>query len=193
MAFVCQTGAQTLRDGPKLILQSCDIGRTAMNSACWTSLRIGLVAFVFTSPAFAADRAQIGDYGFDSTGMDLTVRPSDDFNAYANGAWAKRTNIPGDHAYWGVWDILDEQARGQVRDILEGAYKANALAGTNVRKIADFYSSFIDEAAIERRGARPLGEQLASIAKVGTYAALAKAMGQAIRIDESMPVTVFVY
>jgi putative endopeptidase len=69
-----------------------------MNSAFWISLRICFVAVIFTSPAFAAERAQIGDYGFDSTGMDLSVRPSDDFNAYANGAWVKRTDIPGDHA-----------------------------------------------------------------------------------------------
>jgi predicted metalloendopeptidase len=81
--------------------------------------RIGLCAWfaamACAAPAFAAEHASIGDYGFDSTGMDLTVRPGDDFNAYANGAWARRTVIPGDHAYWGVWDILEEQARGQVR------------------------------------------------------------------------------
>jgi putative endopeptidase len=168
-------------------------GENLMDFAFRISLRLWFVAMAFSLPAFAADHARIGDYGFDSTGMDLSVRPSDDFNAYANGAWAKRTNIPGDHAYWGVWDVLEEQARGQVRDILEGAAKAHAPAGTNARKIGDFYEAFIDEAAIERRGAGPLKQQLASIAEIGTYTALAKAMGQAIRVDDSMPVTVFVY
>jgi putative endopeptidase len=159
--------------------------------------RIGLcvcfVAMACGAAAFAAEHASIGDYGFDSTGMDLTVRPGDDFNAYANGAWARRTMIPGDHAYWGVWDILEEQARGQVREILEGAAHTHAPADTNARKISDFYATFMDEAAIAKRGIAPLREQLASIATVNSYAALATAMGRAIRVDDSMPVTVFVY
>jgi putative endopeptidase len=164
-----------------------------MASSFRSSLCLGFVAIACSLPASAAYPARIGNYGFDSTGMDLSVRPGDDFNAYANGVWAKRTSIPGDHAYWGVWDILEEQARGQVREILEDAAKAHAPAGTNARKIGDFYATFIDEAAVETRGAAPLKQQLASIAKIGTYAALAKAMGQAIRVDDSMPVTVFVY
>src|SRR5450631_3946870 len=169
------------------------IGRTRMASSFRSSLCLGFVAIACSLPASAAYPARIGNYGFDSTGMDLSVRPGDDFNAYANGVWAKRTSIPGDHAYWGVWDILEEQARGQVRDILEDAAKAHAPAGTNARKIGDFYATFIDEAAVERRGAAPLKQQLVSIAKIDSYVALAKAMGQAIRVDDAMPVAIFVY
>jgi putative endopeptidase len=158
-----------------------------------SSLFLGVAAMVCSVPASAAEPARIGNYGFDSTGMDISVRPGDDFNAYANGAWAKRTHIPGDHAYWGVWDILEEQARGQVREILEEATTVRAGAGTNVRKLGDFYATFMDKAAVESRGAAPLKQQLALIAKIGTYEELAQAMGQAVRVDDSMPVTVFVY
>ena len=156
-------------------------------------LCLWLVAMTHSVPALAAEHASVGDYGFDSTGMDLTVKPGDDFNAYSNGTWAKRTVIPGDHAYWGVWDILEEQARGQVRDILVIAAKSSAPAGTNARKIGDFYTSFMDETVIERRGASPLKAQLASIRTINTYAGLATAMGRAIRVHDSMPVTIFVY
>lgn len=163
-----------------------------MTSVFRISVHLWFAAIALSLPAFAADHAHIGDYGFDLTGMDLAVRPGDDFNAYANGAWAKRTKIPGDHPDWGVWDILEEQSRGQVRDILEVAAQAHAPAGTNQRKLGDFYGAFIDEAAIERRGAGPLKHQLASISTIGTYAALASVMGEAIRVDDSMPITVFV-
>lgn len=157
------------------------------------SLHIWLLATACSLPASAADRPRIGDYGFDSTGMDLSVRPGDDYNAYANGVWAKGTSIPGDHAYWGVWSVLAVQAQSQVRDIVVDAAKAHAPAGTNARKIGDFYATFVDDAAIEKRGAAPLKQQLASIAKIATYAQVAKAMGQAIRVGDSMPVGVFVY
>jgi putative endopeptidase len=157
------------------------------------SLHIWFLAAACSLPASAADRARIGDYGFDSTGMDLSVKPGDDYNSYANGVWAKGTSIPGDHAYWGVWSVLGEQAQSHVRDILVDAAKARAPAGTSVRKIGDFYATFMDERAIERRGATPLKQQLASIAKIETYAQLAKTMGQSLRIGDSMPVAVFVY
>jgi putative endopeptidase len=155
-------------------------------------LCLWFVAVVAPLPVLAAGHASIGDYGFDATGMDPSVRPGDDFNEYANGAWAQRTSIPRDHAYWGVWDVLEEQSRGQVRDILEAAANAHAAAGTNQRKIGDFYATFVDEAAIEKRGAAPLKEQLAAIAAIKSYAGLAAAMGRAIRVDDSMPVTIFV-
>jgi putative endopeptidase len=161
-----------------------------------TGVRLGLslwlVAIFCPPPVFAAGHASVGDYGFDASGMDLTARPGDDFNAYANGAWAQRTTIPGDRAYWGVWDVLEEQARGQVRDILEGAAHAHGPAGSNERKIGDFYATFMDEARIEKRAGAPLKEQLASIATIKSYAGLASAMGRAIRVDDSMPVTVAV-
>jgi putative endopeptidase len=147
------------------------------------------VAILGPLPALAADHASVGDYGFDATGMDLTARPGDDFNAYANGAWAQRTTIPGDRAYWGVWDVLEEQARGQVRDILESAANAHGPAGSNERKIGDLYATYMDEARIEKRGGAPLKEQLASIATIKSYAGLASAMGRAIRVGDSMPVT----
>jgi putative endopeptidase len=164
-----------------------------MDFAFRFSLLAWILAIGFASPASAADHADIGDYGFDSSGMDLSVRPGNDFNAYANGVWMKRTSIPSDQSTWGVWDILAEQARSHVRDVLTDAARAHAPAGTNVRKVGDFYATFMDDAAIENLGAAPLKEQLASIAKIETYAQLAEAMGRSIRVGDSMPLAVFVY
>src|SRR5690606_36890340 len=53
--------------------------------------------FAAKAPAPAADAAagpEIGDFGFDMAGMDRSVKPGDDFYAYANGTWAKTTAIP---------------------------------------------------------------------------------------------------
>jgi putative endopeptidase len=54
------------------------------------SLHIWLLATACSLPALAAERARIGDYGFDSAGMDLSVRPGDDYNSYANGSLGER-------------------------------------------------------------------------------------------------------
>ena len=153
----------------------------------------GLIAAMKFAPALAANHASVGNYGFDSSGMDLSAKPGDDFNAYANGNWAKRTVIPEDHSSWGVWDLLEEQSKSRVHDILQAAAKANAPAGSNVRKVGDYFDSYMDEAAIEKRGMTPLKQQLAEISRISSYSALAAAMGRAIRVGDSMPITLFVY
>ncbi|MEP6548070.1 MAG: M13 family metallopeptidase [Gammaproteobacteria bacterium] len=145
------------------------------------------------SPAVAARRAAVGNYGFDASGMDLSTKPGDDFNSYANGSWAKRTVIPDDHASWGVWDVLEEQSRSRVRGILEAAAKAHAPAGSNLRKVGDYYDSFMNDDAIEKQGMVPLKQQLTEISGINSYSTLAAAMGRAIRVGDSMPVTLFVY
>jgi putative endopeptidase len=154
---------------------------------------LGLIAAIRFSPAPAANHAAVGSYGFDASGIDLAANPGDDFNLYANGNWAKRTVIPEDHSSWGVWDVLEEQSKSRVRLILESAAKAHAPAGSNLRKVGDYYDSFMDETAIEKQGMTPLQQQLAEISRINSHSLLAAAMGRAIRVGDSMPITLFVY
>ena len=104
----------------------------------------------------AGNRPAVGSFGFDLAGMDRSIAPGNDFNGFANGKWAATTTIPGDHAFWGVWDVLEDKARADTRAILEAAAAASAPAGSNAQKIGDFYASFMDVAAIDARS-RPAG------------------------------------
>jgi putative endopeptidase len=140
----------------------------------------------------AAGRASVGDYGFDATGMDLKVRPGDDFNQFANGSWVRQANVPADRSSWGVWDVLEEQAQAHMRAILEAAARAHAPLGSNTQKIGDYYGAFMDEATIEKLGATPLKRQLAAARSIRSYTELAAAMGRALRVGESMPISLSV-
>ena len=42
----------------------------------------------------------------DTTGIDKTVRPQDDFFNYVNGTWIKKTEIPASESSWGAGAIL---------------------------------------------------------------------------------------
>ncbi len=55
-----------------------------------------------------APKPQIGEYGFDVTGMDKSIAPGDDFYGYANGTWAKTTPIPADKSNYGAFNVLDD-------------------------------------------------------------------------------------
>ena len=47
--------------------------------------------------------------GIDLAGMDTSVAPGDDFNAYTNGGWIKATPIPADKSSYGVGAILVDE------------------------------------------------------------------------------------
>ena len=74
-------------------------------------------------------------------------------------------------------------AEADVRAIIEEAAAASPEAGSVAAKVGDLYASFMDEAAVEARGAAPLAEDLADIRAVGTaddvVAARAASQGQA--------------
>ena len=72
------------------------------------------------------------------------MKPGDDFFAHVNGSWLDTFAIPADKASYGVAEKLDDEARANVRQIIEDAAKAKAASGSIEQKIGDFYGSFMD-------------------------------------------------
>jgi putative endopeptidase len=112
------------------------------------------------SPAPAAPRPELGSFGFDAAGMNRSVEPGHDWVEFANGNYLRTLEIPADRSSFGAFNVLDELSRTRTRGIIEEAAKQNAAEGTNAQKVGDFYKSFMDEAAIEARGAAPLAATL---------------------------------
>src|SRR5438477_2844479 len=94
--------------------------------------------------------------GIDLAGIDRSVRPGQDFFAYANGAWAKATEIPPDRAAYGVAGLVTDVTNQHTAELIQQAAAASAPPGSDTRKIGDFYASFMDEAGIEAKGLGPL-------------------------------------
>ena len=128
--------------------------------------------------------------GIDTTNFDRSVRPQDDFFRFVNGGWLKRTEIPSDAPRWGTFDELDERSREAMRTILEDAAKSSAPAGSEERKVGDFYASFLDSARVESLGVSPLKAELAQIAAVTSAAALAPEFARLARLGVARPFNV---
>src|SRR5690349_11881802 len=109
-----------------------------------------------TATTAAAPAPDAGVHGVDVAGMDRSVAPGDDFFMYANGGWYQQTEIPADSSRWGTFNILADQATRRTRELLEAAANGNAAAGSEERKLGDFYASYLDEGAVESRGLEPL-------------------------------------
>lgn len=122
-------------------------------------------------------------HGVSVANIDSSVKPGDDFYRYANGAWLARTEIPADRGGIGVFSVLADRSSKNVAAIIEAAAKSSAPAGSNERKIADLYNAFMDDAAIETLGLKPLQPHLAAIAAIHNQHDLALALGKSLRAD----------
>jgi endothelin-converting enzyme/putative endopeptidase len=138
-------------------------------------------ALVASAPIQA--HAESPDTGISITNMDPAVRPGDNFYLYANGGFIARTKLPPDRAAIGVFSVLSDLSFKQTASIIEDAAKATAPAGSDERKIADFYRSYMNEAAIESHGLPSLKPHLAEIAAIHTKRELAHALGLTVRAD----------
>jgi len=138
---------------------------------------------VATLVAHSQDAPKHDARGIAIANMDPSVKPGDDFYQYANGDWIKRTEIPPDRGRIGVFTTLDDLSNKRTLGLIEEAVKANAPTDSNARKIADFYSSYMDEAAIEAKGLDPLRPHLDAIAAIHDKHELARALGESLRAD----------
>jgi putative endopeptidase len=127
--------------------------------------------------------AETPDTGISIPAMDPAVRPGDNFYLYANGTYVSQTKLPSDRAALGVFNTLGDLSYKQVASIIEDASKSDAPDGSDQRKIADLYKSYMDEAAIESHGLPALKPHLAEIDTIRTPRELARALGQSIRAD----------
>lgn len=119
-----------------------------------------------------AAKPVIGDFGFDQAGMDKSVQPGDDFYAYANGTWAKNTQIPADKSNYGMFTALNDLSQTRTREILDAA------KGDPDSMIGRAYASYLDSATVEAKGLAPIQpwlNKIRSVEKPGLAALLAEA------------------
>ena len=121
--------------------------------------------------------------GIDAAGMDMTVKPGDDFFAYANGAWDKSAGIPADRSSWGGNAILAEQVDKDVAALIEGAGKGSPKPGSEAALIADFYKAYMDEAGIAAKGTEALSTELSAIGAIKDQTELATYLGSTLRAE----------
>jgi putative endopeptidase len=93
---------------------------------------------------------------FDPTRIDSSAEACTDFFQYANGSWVKNTQIPAAYSRWGTFNILADNNQNILKDVLDKAETEKAAPGSSAQMIGDYYASCMDEAAIEKAGAKPL-------------------------------------
>jgi putative endopeptidase len=110
---------------------------------------------------------KLDDQGLSAAALDRTVRPCDDFYAFACGGWEKATQIPDDRSRWmRSFSEIDQRNEADLKTILENAAKTPDDPGATGR-LGRFYKACMDEAAIEKAGLKPI-EPLLAVARSAT-------------------------
>ncbi|MET0871765.1 MAG: M13-type metalloendopeptidase [Paeniglutamicibacter terrestris] len=116
---------------------------------------------------------------------DNNVRAQDDLYRHANGAWLSTAQIPADQGSYGSFMALRDDSEAAVKAIIEEA-QANSMADDGSvderkKRIANLYSSFMDEERIEANGVDPIREDLAAIYATESITELIKLSGSFYR------------
>jgi len=143
--------------------------------------------------ALALVACQSPKSGIDTSLMDTTVRPQDDFYRYMNGTWLKSYEIPADKSNYGTFTKLADDAEANLRVIVESAANgAENQPGSDKQKIGDLYKSFMDTTRIEELGIDAIKDELDAIQALESKKALAEHAARLSRVGIGGPFRDFV-
>jgi putative endopeptidase len=145
-------------------------------------LRIILIALVGNASS-AETLAPQKTIGITPTYRNLTVKPGDDFEEYANGGWRKTAEIPTDRSSTGATFEVFQRAEQRTAELIREIAAGHPEQGTAREMIANYYAAFMDSANIEKRGLEPLQGKLREIEKIESKSDLARVLGRHLRAD----------
>jgi len=140
-------------------------------------------AAMASTAATPAPASTAPDIGINLSYIDKSVKPGDNFFEYANGDWLKTAQIPADRSSTGAFYDIFEVTEKHTADLIRNAGAGNPAAGSNARKIADYYAAYMDTAAIDKAGLTPIKPDLDAIEAIKTREDLARVLGSRLRAD----------
>ncbi len=115
--------------------------------------------------------------GINTSLMDKSVSPKDNFFQFVNGTWLKNTEIPADKTRWGSFDELRQNTDKDALAILKDAANNPKYApNTDQGKAISMYKSAMDTVARNKQGINPIKPYLAKINAIKTIKDLQKLM-----------------
>ncbi len=164
------------------LLDGLAIGRKAPASF-GVALLFAAATAIAQSPAATAPVSKAVEVykpipGFDTTSLDVSVDPCNDFYKFACGKFAANHPIPGDQAavdeFYALYNVNTQSLNG----ILAKASAGGAGRTPNEQKIGDYYKSCMDTDAIEAKGMAPLQPLLDKINAVQSGSDLPALIGE---------------
>jgi endothelin-converting enzyme/putative endopeptidase len=139
----------------------------------------GVFTFFLTADGFgqsAASEPLPQLQHIDTTMVDTSVSPCDNFYQYACGKMNAANPIPPDQVFWGVGGILQAWNRQVLRQILDKNESANAARTPSEQKIGDLYATCMVQASAKTDDLPVIRSLLAQIAGMRSKREIAAAV-----------------
>ncbi len=121
--------------------------------------------------------------GIDPAAMDKSAKPGDDFYGYANGAWMKSAEIPAERSSIGSHLVADQATEKQLAALIDEISKADAAPDSDTGRIKAYYNAYMNTAAIDAAGMKPVQADLDRIAAINDVKSLSRVLGENLRAD----------
>lgn len=125
-----------------------------------------IVAFGIAVATGCQSKKDVVTSGLDYANMDTTVAKGTDFYDYACGGWMKANPLSGEYSRFGSFDLLAENNRKQLKELIAEIASKSQTDGTVAQKIADVYNLAMDSVKLNKDGAAPIREDLDAIAGI---------------------------
>ncbi len=164
--------------------------RSLLSFGIAAALSITSMAALAAGPA---SRPQLGSFGVDLSARDMSIKPGDDFNRYASGHWIDTYQLKDYESSYGSFNELRDRSEEQVHTLIDGLLARTDLApGSNAQKLRDYYTSYMNRAARDAAGIKPLQPVLTRIAAIDSKAALIAAFANAAIDGSDAPLGLYV-
>ena len=130
---------------------------------------------------------------FDTSFIDSTIDPCDNFYDYAIGNWRKNNPVPETESRWMAFNVLYEQNRQKLLDIIaDVTANKNAKKGSEEQMIRDFYNTGMDSLSREKEGIAAIEPILNEIDEVERVADIIHLFGELAPMGIKTPVRLYI-
>ncbi|WDQ18034.1 M13 family metallopeptidase [Rhodopirellula sp. P2] len=130
--------------------------------------------------------------GIDQSLFSATVEPGQNFYLHANEEWLENTPIPSDKSNYGIFTVLDDATRSQVRALIEQSAETKAEQGTPAQKVGDLYRSVLDLDQRNALGLKPIQPVLEIVDGLKSKKDLGATIGRLSRVGVGAPLGAYI-
>jgi putative endopeptidase len=129
--------------------------------------------------------------GIETSDLDRTAKPCEDFYSFANGTWRSANPIPSSMDRWSRRWQAGEQNKDQLRKILDEISAGAAQPkGSPAQLTGDFYAACTNVKAIDAAGVAPLKPYFAAIDAIHDVAGLEREIAELHALGVMVPFSV---